>query len=574
MRTTDPPQHKAMRLHRLYTILAFLLLFGAAVLTAQAAPVHIGSSHAIGRNGSFEHSRTSAVSRGGRDELDDVILSEDFETTAPGQLPAFWQEIDRDSGYCSWFRRLSTWQVYAHPGFSAHSGTRFGMCHFNDNAVANDDWLILPQQNLSGTISLSYWVAAQDPDYPETYEIRVSTGAPQPQNFTNLVFTGSSFASDWTNQTHDLSAFAGSPFWIAFHYISVDRFALKIDDVQLAASGALTGTIAGIVSDDSASGISYAAVQIISLGQSARTDSSGSFILSRVPVGTYSLFVNQEFYSAHAFSGVIVNANDTTTLNATLHPLALQFAHYVSSSNQRQIADFDTCNMLIVATDTVLIHDMDVTVTLTHSYVGDLDIWLRAPDHTWVQLIAHDSLNAGQNITNCRFDDQADLSFAAGQAPYTGRFRPVQPLGRLVGDSLIHLTGGQPVGAYWLLYVYDAYAGDEGTLLGFSMDVAWQAPLGADHYQTAQPEFFSFTGNYPNPCNSETRFQFTLPHAGQARLILYNVLGQEIARIIDGALEAGNHDVLFDASSLASGVYLARLSASGSSVTRKVLLIR
>lgn len=562
-----------MRFHRLVYYFVLLTLAGVALIVYAGTALRHPFT-AVGRNGSHDETRIQEPPQRERGSLDDVILSEDFETTAPGQLPEGWTEVDRDSGYCTWFHRLSTWEAYARSGFSAHDGTRFAMCHFNDNAVPNDDWLILPLQSLTGAITLSYWAASQDPAYPESYEVRVSTGGAQPQDFTHLIYTGTSVPSDWTYLSHDLSAFAGTPFRVAFHYNSTDRFALKVDDVQLEASGALTGSIRGTVSDDSGYAISYASAQIFSIGRAARTDSIGGYNLRGILAGTYTVFFSDEFHSPHIAPNVVVRANDSTSLDATLTPLPRQFAHYVSLSNSRHIVDFDTCNMLIVPTDTVLIYDIDVTVTLTHTYVGDLDIWLRSPDFTWVQLAAHDSLNAGQNITNCRFDDQADLGFAAGQSPYTGRFRPVQSLGQFVGDSLVHLSGGEPTGGYWLLYVYDAYAGDVGTVLGFSMDVAWQAPLAADNSQTARPESFSFTGNYPNPFNSETHFHFTLPHASPVRLILYNVLGQETARMVDGVLEAGNHNVLFDASSLASGLYLARLSGSGSSVTRKVLLIK
>jgi hypothetical protein len=57
-------------------------------------------------------------------------------------------------------------------------------------------------------------------------------------------------------------------------------------------------------------------------------------------------------------------------------------------------------------------------------------------------------------------------------------------------------------------------------------------------------------------------------------LRVYNTVGEEVATLLDGRMEAGNHRVSFDASSLASGVYLYRLIAGGSVSTKKMVLIR
>jgi subtilisin-like proprotein convertase family protein len=270
---------------------------------------------------------------------------------------------------------------------------------------------------------------------------------------------------------------------------------------------------------------------------------------------------------------ITVTANDTTSLDVVLTSRPMHFAHYVSTSNVRTIADFDSCNMLIIAQDTVLISDIDVTVRISHTCIGDLDVWLRSPDGQWVQLAARDSSNIGHDIWNCRFDDQADLSFTAGHAPYSGRFRPEEPLSEYVGDSLI-ATRYTWRGGYWSLYVYDGAEGDEGRLVGFEMNVAWQTPVAADNPPHTVPGSFSFDGNYPNPFNSETHFKFSLASESRTDLTLYNLLGQQVARIADGVMQAGTHDVLFNADRLTSGVYLARLSTSNSSITRKVLLLR
>jgi Secretion system C-terminal sorting domain/Right handed beta helix region len=89
------------------------------------------------------------------------------------------------------------------------------------------------------------------------------------------------------------------------------------------------------------------------------------------------------------------------------------------------------------------------------------------------------------------------------------------------------------------------------------------------------PNVFELSQNYPNPFNPATTLSFMVPSDGRARLTVYNTLGQTIATVVDGFVQTGSvHRVLFDASSLPSGVYLARLEFNGKQMTRKVALMK
>jgi hypothetical protein len=80
--------------------------------------------------------------------------------------------------------------------------------------------------------------------------------------------------------------------------------------------------------------------------------------------------------------------------------------------------------------------------------------------------------------------------------------------------------------------------------------------------------------NFPNPFNPSTRIRFIVPQAGHARLAVYDLLGREVAVLLDDVREAGTHMVLFDASRLASGMYVYRLIAPAGSLTKKLLLAK
>lgn len=85
---------------------------------------------------------------------------------------------------------------------------------------------------------------------------------------------------------------------------------------------------------------------------------------------------------------------------------------------------------------------------------------------------------------------------------------------------------------------------------------------------------FRLDQNYPNPFNPSTRIVFNLAEEGPASLIVYNLLGQEVATIVNGKLNSGRHELAFDARNLPSGVYLYRLQSGNLVQTRKMLLMK
>lgn len=97
---------------------------------------------------------------------------------------------------------------------------------------------------------------------------------------------------------------------------------------------------------------------------------------------------------------------------------------------------------------------------------------------------------------------------------------------------------------------------------------------GVSNEELANPHQFSLSQNYPNPFNPTTNIRFTLQQAGTVSLKVFNMLGQEVATLVNGRIGAGVQTVEFDASNLASGVYLYRLQAGNKIQTNKMLLIK
>ena len=97
--------------------------------------------------------------------------------------------------------------------------------------------------------------------------------------------------------------------------------------------------------------------------------------------------------------------------------------------------------------------------------------------------------------------------------------------------------------------------------------------------QAAIPTEFRLLQNYPNPFNPETSIRYDLPQAAEVRLILYNLRGQELRRLVDRKQDAGFHSVTWDGQDavgrqVASGVYLSRISAGEFTEAKKLTLLR
>ncbi|MCX6135129.1 MAG: T9SS type A sorting domain-containing protein [Ignavibacteriales bacterium] len=83
-----------------------------------------------------------------------------------------------------------------------------------------------------------------------------------------------------------------------------------------------------------------------------------------------------------------------------------------------------------------------------------------------------------------------------------------------------------------------------------------------------------FLENYPNPFNPSTVVSFSVPEAGLVTLKIFDLLGREVATLVNEFTTVGTHVAIFNGSSLSSGMYVARLQMAGKTAAAKLLLAR
>ena len=108
----------------------------------------------------------------------------------------------------------------------------------------------------------------------------------------------------------------------------------------------------------------------------------------------------------------------------------------------------------------------------------------------------------------------------------------------------------------------------DGTFMAKTATTSFEEPM-----VEPMPEEITL-GNYPNPFNPSTQIAYGLPETQRVTIAVYNMLGQQVATLVDSVVEAGNHAVTFDASNLSSGVYLYTIQTHSSIITKKMMLMK
>ena len=106
------------------------------------------------------------------------------------------------------------------------------------------------------------------------------------------------------------------------------------------------------------------------------------------------------------------------------------------------------------------------------------------------------------------------------------------------------------------------------------VEVFAKGTTGVEQDKNVIPTGYTLSQNYPNPFNPSTQIRFTITQTGMTTLKVYDVMGREVATLVDESLSPGAYTVKFDASHLSSGTYMYVLTSGSARLTNKMVLVK
>lgn len=235
-----------------------------------------------------------------------------------------------------------------------------------------------------------------------------------------------------------------------------------------------------------------------------------------------------------------------------------------SNTLPKPINDFQfTEDTIQVSQSQKLVNKVKVNLTIYHPYDGDLIIQLNGPNG--ILNLSQGNGSSGDNYINTTFDDSASLSITQGVPPFTGSYKP---------QSALSFFKNQPASAPWILSVFDTKAGDTGTIASWCIWFELKTQVSVKEEKV--PIKYELCQNYPNPFNAVTIIKYNLANnmPKQVTLKVYDILGKEVLTLVNDKQRAGDYQVIFNGSRLASGIYFYILKTDDYMDIKKMVLLK
>ena len=174
-----------------------------------------------------------------------------------------------------------------------------------------------------------------------------------------------------------------------------------------------------------------------------------------------------------------------------------------------------------------------------------------------------------------RFSSTNAVSLLAGSGWQTVVF-PIGPSDLTsVGGDNVNATLGNVTQLRILHNTSPSWQGASITAtLGVDNITASDIPVGLELTVLNVPQTSQLEQNYPNPFNPSTNIQYSVSESGKIKLAVYNLIGEEVALLVNGIVEVGFYEVTFSATKLPGGIYFYRLQTNDYTQTKKMILLK
>ncbi len=222
-------------------------------------------------------------------------------------------------------------------------------------------------------------------------------------------------------------------------------------------------------------------------------------------------------------------------------------------------------NMIDLEAKRVVVTDGDpLWIAVWYSSVGTSAIGLDINSNNDGRMLSPDGANwmsmggGGALMMRAEFGEEELIDGMTGLLGFKV-YQDNELLGE-VNNNLHEIDGTLPGAGTYTFRVDAIY--QQGVWTGEDMELTWDGFTKVAENDLL-PKEFAVSNAYPNPFNPVTSFNVTLPQAAELNVTVYNMLGQQVARLANGKFVAGEHRLQFDANGLSSGLYLVRVSVPG-----------
>lgn len=210
------------------------------------------------------------------------------------------------------------------------------------------------------------------------------------------------------------------------------------------------------------------------------------------------------------------------------------------------------------------INSVQITINeVIHSRTGDLTFTL---EHLGVtQTVIIEVGGDGQNFSNTILGDDNSTLISAGTPPFTGYFKPENPL---------NVFNGMDAYGDWTLTITDGNTGNDGTVNSWSLIITLDSPTDVESEYELIADDFVLHQNYPNPFNPVTTIRYSIPQISFVTIKVYDLLGREVAVLVNEEKSAGIYQIEFSGNELSSGIYYYSIKAGEHLETKKMILLK
>lgn len=201
--------------------------------------------------------------------------------------------------------------------------------------------------------------------------------------------------------------------------------------------------------------------------------------------------------------------------------------------------------------------------SILHSRAGDLEISL---SHLGITAtLVNQVTDTGHDFLWTRLSDNASTLITSGKSPFSGEYKPYQPL--------TVFNGLNPDGV-WILTVKDKVSGNTGTLRAWGIKPEFEIVVSRNEpVPVSEDPLIRLGQNIPNPFSGTSIINWSSEFSGHTTMKVFHASGREVTTLVDTYLPAGEHSIELDSNGLSPGVYYYQLIINGYQQIKKCIIL-